>query len=108
MIDEKKLIKELTDWIDEAFPAERDIIVDIIALIENQPKQDEWIPCSEKLPDLYESVLVTAEMEGDSHPLTYQGARTGCTFELSGVKNPEDYIVTAWQPEPEPYEERER
>ena len=65
---------------------------------------DKWIPCSENLPDPYESVLVTAKMEGDSHSLTYQGARTGCAFELSGVKNPEEYIVTVWQPEPEPWE----
>lgn len=107
MIDEKKLIAGIREKIYPEKFGERcnslDVIYAILQVIDEQPKVNEWIPCSEKLPEPYESVLVTAKMEGDSHPLTYQGARTGCTFELSGVKNPEDYIVTAWQPEPEPW-----
>lgn len=109
MIDEKKLIAEIREKIYPEKFGERcnslDVIYAILQLIDEQPKVNEWIPCSENLPDPYESVLVTAKMEGDSHSLTYQGARTGCAFELSGVKNPEEYIVTAWQPEPEPWEE---
>lgn len=123
MIDEKKLIEEIQArrdfWINKSAKYTEDestfgadmcnIMVaelnTILHMIDEQPKAGEWIPCSEKLPDPYESVLVTAKMEGDSHSLTYQGARTGCAFELSGVKNPEEYIVTAWQPEPEPWEE---
>lgn len=108
MIDEKKLIAEIREKIYPEKFGERcnslDVIYAILQLIDEQPKVNEWIPCSENLPDPYESVLVTAKMEGDSHSLTYQGARTGCAFELSGVKNPEEYIVTAWQPEPEPWE----
>ncbi len=116
MIDEKKLIAEMEKLplihgrydkknANPYFINGAESMYEMIReLVERQPKVNEWIPCSEKLPEPYESVLVTAKMEGDSHPLTYQGARTGCTFELSGVKNPEDYIVTAWQPEPEPWE----
>lgn len=104
MIDEKKLIAEIREKIYPEKFGERcnslDVIYAILQLIDEQPKVNEWIPCSENLPDPYESVLVTAKMEGDSHSLTYQGARTGCAFELSGVKNPEEYIVTAWKPEP--------
>lgn len=122
MIDEKKLIEKIQArrdfWTNKSakciedgnlFKANMCNIMatelnGILCMIDEQPKAGEWIPCSEKLPEPYESVLVTAEMEGGSHPLTYQGARTGCTFELSGVKNLEDYIVTAWQPLPEPWE----
>lgn len=104
MIDEKKLIAEIREKIYPEKFGERcnslDVIYAILQLIDEQPKVNEWIPCSENLPDPYESVLVTAKMEGDSHSLTYQGARTGCAFELSGVKNPEEYIVTARKPEP--------
>ena len=90
--------KEAAGW-DKAIDAA------IIGLEElDSAKVNEWIPCSERLPAQYESVLVTAKMEGDSYPLTYQGARCGDSFVLSGVVNSTDYIVTAWQPEPEPWE----
>ena len=65
--------------------------------------RDRWIPCSERLAEPYESVLVTAKKEGDKTSLVYQGIRCGDSFELSGVMNSKDYTVTAWQPEPEPW-----
>lgn len=66
-------------------------------------EQNRWIPCSERLPEQYKFVLVTAKMERDKTSLVYQGARCGDSFVLSGVMNSTDYIVTAWQPEPEPW-----
>lgn len=123
MIDEKKLIDDIESrfkyWenkavlYDEAGDTVNMDICDgkalelrcLIKLIKKQPQIGEWIPCSERLPEPYESVLVTAKMVGDSYPLTYQGARCGSgnSFVLSGVGNPADYTITAWQPKPEPW-----
>ena len=41
MIDERKLIDILQDWADMANPGERDIITDVIGVIEEQAKLDE-------------------------------------------------------------------
>ena len=66
--------------------------------------KNEWIPVKESLPGPYKVVLLTAYHIAGEPPMTYQGARTGKDeWELFGVSNPEDYIVTAWMPEPEPY-----
>lgn len=102
MIDEKKLIHDLNNALVMGNIGCFDHVMDIII---EQPKVGEWIPCSERLPEPYESVLVTAKMVGDSYPLTYQGARCGSgnSFVLSGVGNPADYTITAWQPLPEPW-----
>lgn len=63
-----------------------------------------WIPCSERLPEMFCTVLITAKLPKDKESLVYEGARTGKRWELAGVANPEDYIVSAWQPLPEPWE----
>ena len=84
-----------------------ELLEEVKEVLNKQPKQSEWIPCSERLPEPYESVLVTAKMKEDPHPITYQGIRCGDSFELSGVMNSTDYIATAWRPEPEPWEGEE-
>jgi hypothetical protein len=63
-----------------------------------------WIPCSERLPEMFCTVLITAKLPEDKEWLVYEGARIGKRWELAGVANPEDYIVSAWQPLPEPWE----
>lgn len=65
-----------------------------------------WIPVSERLPSVFESVQITAMMEGDSEPLVYEGTFMGSgRWQLYGVQNPDDYKVSAWMPLPEPYRE---
>ena len=71
--------------------------------LKQQPKQD-WIPVSEKLPAPYETVLATGKMEKDKEPLVYMGCVNGRgEWKLLGVRNPEDYITSAWRYLPEPY-----
>ena len=67
-----------------------------------------WIPCSERLPEDGQNVLVTYRTTNKIHP---------CQYHDDGSRNPwYSYIdqcraymnvVTAWMPMPEPYKEGE-
>lgn len=70
MIDEKRLIERLWEqhkgikanaecYTDAEEVA--DEICNIVSIIEEQPKVGEWIPCSERLPQEDESVLITTK-----------------------------------------------
>ena len=63
MIDEKKLIEELRKYADELITVRGEIelgngVLKAISIVKKQPKVGEWIPCSERLPELYEEVLI--------------------------------------------------
>lgn len=102
MIDEKKLILHLNDWmLQESFlrhmknPA--DTIAECIKAIEEQPKTDMWIPCSERLPeDGFYLCTLDGELCGQEEPFTGM-----CGIE-NGVWDEPDCVI-AWQPLPEPY-----
>lgn len=125
MIDEKKLISYLNDWMfQESFlrymknPA--DTIAECIKAVEEQPKIGEWNLCSdgnnlpkepEALPtedDFIERMILDGEFE--EYIVMIYGAEKATTLyyigngdwydELSGG----DYRVIAWQPLPEPLE----
>ena len=75
---------------------------DILEMIESQPtieQKSQWIPCSERLPDNDESVLIS-----NSHGVT-KAWWTGRSWTSIAVKNYK--TVTAWMPLPEPYSEDE-
>ncbi len=121
MIDEKKLIEESPEWLnpncvgkEEYNKGWNDCNKYWCNTIERQPKVGEWIPCSERLPELHrvdmqssgeyymisDSVIIT---DGESIGLTKYEVddddRKGwleCEFEGN-----ED--VVAWMPLPEPY-----
>ena len=112
MIDEKKLIDKLKDWIRtdyfEDWSARNFILNDIIAEINKMPKVGEWIPVSERLPDADEYILVS--FENFSVPMIgrYAVDDDGGTFRV-GDKD-DSFVqhvlyVNAWQPLPEPYRE---
>ena len=73
-------------------------------LIEEERPQGEWIPVSERLPDLFEVVLVTDKtgkvFEYERRPLDEEG--NVCEeWAFLGRK------IIAWMPLPEPYKEDE-
>lgn len=119
MIDEKKLILHLNDWmLQESFlrhmtnPA--DTIAECIKAVEEQPKIGGWIPCSERLPE--------CEWGTETEALLYQHKGTGsieARYYGRGGKFRNSYFrhyrnstdgvdskdVIAWQPLPEAYHE---
>lgn len=70
-------------------------------------KVNTWIPVSERLPGLFETVLITAQEEWGWEPLVYEGARgAGGMWDVAGVTHPiPQEAAKAWMPLPEPYKE---
>lgn len=112
MIDEKKLKKELREKICPEKFGERcnslDVIYAILQLIDEQPKVNEWIPCSERLPDEGKEVLISYDYDSfdiEMTPKRYLGVMIGC-YKDSEWWSSDKWIdgVTAWYPLPEPWE----
>lgn len=97
MIDEKKLIDKLRDWIRtdyfEDWSAKNFILDDVINEINKMPKVGEWIPANERLPEDGELCIVSAAQ--NSIVMT-------CPYSEINFKQ---YGVTAWQQLPKPYRE---
>ncbi|MGN0422845.1 MAG: DUF551 domain-containing protein [Lachnospiraceae bacterium] len=106
MIDEKKLIESLRASLNtgkECFPIDL-----IIECIEEQPKVGEWIPCSERLPEEEQEVLLQFE---DNMAVGFYFVEGGCfdgTTNWYGLADNDSYTdcdskPIAWQPLPESY-----
>lgn len=126
MIDEKKLKKELREKICPEKIGERcnslDVIYAILQLIDEQPKVNEWIPCSERLPDEEARQYILNNLDGIGYLypclLTYRSQNTEKVhvvrfyydidmqcFVNHGEKMCEKARCIAWKPLPEPWEE---
>ena len=81
MIDEKKLIAEIREYIDEYKELDMQgvhnlkwcAMMDALELVERQPKVGDWIPCSERLPE--------DELDAE---ITYRGGMRGVGFYMGG------------------------
>ena len=115
MIDEKKLIEDILQHENVLASANhvyksgyRDRQVEIIDIINRQPKVGEWIPVSERPPeDPDESVLIT--VNGIYKNITFEDAVMLAVYDkdegwiIDGYQYWLTAQVTAWQPLPEPY-----
>uniref|UniRef100_UPI00402A93A8 Lar family restriction alleviation protein n=1 Tax=[Ruminococcus] torques TaxID=33039 RepID=UPI00402A93A8 len=109
MIDEKKLIAEIREKIYPEKFGERcnslDVIYAILQLIDEQPKVNEWIPCSERLPEVPEDTddkdcpEFNVMIEGASIATTLKYSPDGAWFDDLG----QVYEVIMWMPLPEPW-----
>lgn len=110
MIDEKKLIAEIREKIYPEKFGERcnslDVIYAILQLIDEQPKVNEWIPCSERLPEVSEDTddedcpEFNVMIEGASIATTLKYSPDGAWFDDLG----QVYEVIVWMPLPETWE----
>ena len=103
MIDDKKLIDKLKDWIRtdhfEDWSAKNFILNDVIDEINKMPKAGEWIPVSERLPEPFEEILVTYISHDGGRGIGYD-CYIGKDIGWRSWSN-----TIAWQPLPEPYRE---
>lgn len=124
MIDEKKLIENLgklakerpykqvgnLDSYREYNEAWQDCIDRVEQLINNQPKTGEWIPVTERKPELCATYFVSCRHEYGSKTFpAYYDVETDTWVKSNGfchhirsiIRTP--YEITAWQPLSEPY-----
>ena len=92
MIDETKLIDELKQ---SGMIADNEYGNAMLDMINGQPKIGGWIPCSERLPEERQDVLVF-----DAYNNMYIANRILSTFFGNEMY---DINVIAWQPLPEAY-----
>ena len=81
----------------------RQVMADIVTpIVVSQPTANQWIPCSERLPDVAQRVLLSGHgkvMVGRLHSFgKYSLEPTGISYIY-----PMD-AIDAWMPLPEPYE----
>ena len=128
MIDETKLIEELNQkcevydekcgnaQMNEEYGMEMMYagkvlgITEVRKIIESQPKVGDWIPCSERLPENDNYILLS--FENFSLPLVgrYEKDENGGAFYVGDCNEDDtclanDLFVNAWMQLPEPYKE---
>ena len=77
--------------------------LDVCNMIDKAPTIGGWIPCSERLPEIYTQVILSGkynEVIGYRRNNSDWMAMTGDGWETD-IEHPEDFI--AWMPLPEPY-----
>lgn len=111
LIDVDKLLKALhntpTKYDSDEYPLATQLEgmafrqLEILDLIEKQPIVQEWIPCSNRLPQNDDMVLVSCEAKNGRKSVNrayFDGKTWHGSGSMAGVK--------AWMPLPEPYKEK--
>lgn len=87
----------------DAFVTFQELIDELQEAIEQDKKENGWIPVSERLPEASGTYQVTC-MDGRIYRSTYAKFQSKLKrWELTGARS--YWKVTAWMPLPEPYKE---
>lgn len=110
MIDENRLIKKLERLQKIVFTYNFNVahvcdnlLCEIKDFINEQPKINEWIPVEERLPEIFENVLIYTK-SGHYHIGAYFEERKRWWL---GVYWEDLDFILAWMPLPKPYEVKE-
>lgn len=100
MIDEEKLIEYINNMGDGCnlfrWRSAKKIKEGLHNIIRQQPRIGEWIPCSERLPEENQNVIVCF-----AHGIVTEM----CFYDkkFHGIYDYDEKVIVAWQPLPEPY-----
>lgn len=116
LIDADKLIEDIESYRGDIF------VNEIVELIKEVPTIGEWIPCSERMPEEYESIFAkfkgTDQWKGAMFEKISDNVNVTVEFEDGTRKTMKGYTVdgkwkldtavkckvVAWQPLPDPYQ----
>lgn len=116
-IDDLKVIKEFFEQHSEASPVCLEYAITELSkkeqppegMAQPEPKFGEWIPCSEKLPEEYEEVLVLEPHTAMYVAMMVGKSESGVPVWIGSYGNEDfmDYFgnVKAWMPRPDLYME---
>lgn len=113
LIDRDAVIKQIAETQDKVSSGIEDVtFYRAIKIIRNAPAVNRWIPCSERLPGRFDSVLLAIlSKNGYGEPayyVTIGGMKNGTEFESYTGDICECEKVTHWMPLPEPPESEAR
>jgi len=100
----RALNREKSDWnCDYNVPI--DNCIKRLNKVKSADKPQEWIPCSERVPNEYATVLVTWEYAGKFYTATaFRKTKNAVTYWASdGQPNYTPLNVVAWMPLPKPW-----
>lgn len=103
MIDEKRLIEQINGNVIINNMKDVYAYIEIMLIIESQPKVGKWIPVEERLPEICENVLIYTK-SGHYHIGVYFEERKRWWL---GVYWEDLDFILAWMPLPKPYEVKE-
>lgn len=106
MINEKELIKELRKYADELVTVRGEIelangVLKAIPIVKNQPKVGEWIPCSERLPEISGVYRVTCLYDDKVYRVKYDLFYSDRSWGYDN-RHPNRKVI-AWKPLEKPY-----
>ena len=80
--------------------------IDSAEVIRELPSAQQWIPCSERLPEDEEEVIVSVRDDSGDNTLNYSSfGWYACAGDFWVVDNEANERVIAWMPLPDPYKE---